>query len=429
MGAKYVGGVRQTYTPDESGNESDESVNPEKMLQKGWTLQIHQPQRFNDNLWRLCASLEGSLGCLVGCNQYVTPPGKQGLAPHYDDVEIFVLQVQGEKIWKLYEKKEYMLANAPSGDLLETSLGAPPSMEVTLRPGDCLYMPRGTVHHATASSQSSHLTISTYQRWTVLDIAHQVLGAALELPASQLTLPLPLKRSLEPRLLSTLSIDTKLKSLTSSIATALTDFARHIEKNKVVEGVWDVLIEDFMAHRLPPHPDQLPLPSTVSITDVPCFGIDDVLVARAPLFFLVMPPDKSTGTEPICRVLSCLENCRETHMLQSTEYDLAQDSQDSQDEEEDDDDGERMMGRRNVLVTRYFGAIEQLFIRQEHVRIGDLDVSIPDGKPTKGERISQAHITQRQLQLARELWEFGAVVHRAATKQTTQGSHKKSRLK
>jgi hypothetical protein len=424
VGAKYVGGVRHTYDDSYHGSEL---VNPEKMLQEGWTLQIHQPQRFNDNLWRLCASLEGSLGCLVGCNQYITPPGKQGLAPHYDDVEIFVLQVQGEKLWKLYEKKEFMLANAPSGDLLETSLGAPPSMEVTLRPGDCLYMPRGTVHHATASSQSSHLTISTYQRWTVLDIAHQVLGAALELPATQLTLPRPLKRSLEPRLLSTLSIDSKVKSLTSSIATALTDFARHIEENKVVEGLWDALIEDFMAHRLPPHPGQLPLPSTVSITDVPPFGIDDVLVARAPSFFLVMPPDKSTGTEPICRVLSCLENCRETHMLQSTDYDLAQDShdegeddEDEDEEDEEDDDGEK--GRKNVLVTRYFGAIEQLLIRQEQVRIGDLDVSLPVGKPNKGDT-SQA-IKQRQLQLARELWEFGAVVHHVATKE----SRKKTRL-
>jgi hypothetical protein len=416
VGAKYVGGVRHTFLSD----HGSKLVNPEKMLQKGWTLQIHQPQRFNDDLWRLCASLEGSLGCLVGCNQYITPPGKQGLAPHYDDVEIFVLQVQGEKLWKLYEKKEYMLANAPSGDLLETSLGAPPSMEVTLRPGDCLYMPRGTVHHATASSQSSHLTISTYQRWTVLDIAHQVLGAALELPASQLRLPHPLKRSLEPRLLSTLSINTKVKSLTSSIATSLMDFARHIEENKVVEGLWDALIEDFMAHRLPPHPGQLPLPSTVSITDVPSFDIDDVLLARAPSFFLVMPPDKSTGTEPICRVLSCLENCRETHMLQGTDYDLAQDSQDEEDSQDGEDDGEK--GRKNVLVTRYFGAIEQLLIRQEQVRIGDLDVSLPIGKPNKGDT-SQA-IKQRQLQLARELWEFGAVVHHAATKQ----SRKKTRL-
>lgn len=62
---------------------------------EGCTLQLHQPQRFVDPMWRLMAALEGSLGCLVGCNSYLTPAGTQGLAPHHDDVEIFVCQTKG----------------------------------------------------------------------------------------------------------------------------------------------------------------------------------------------------------------------------------------------------------------------------------------------------------------------------------------------
>jgi hypothetical protein len=64
----------------------------------GCTLQIHQPQRFSDALWRLCAALEAAMGCLVGCNAYVTPGGTQGLAPHHDDVEIFVCQAEGASL-------------------------------------------------------------------------------------------------------------------------------------------------------------------------------------------------------------------------------------------------------------------------------------------------------------------------------------------
>lgn len=41
-------------------------------------MQVHQPQRFSDELWRLLAALEGQLGCLVGCNGYNTPAGTQG---------------------------------------------------------------------------------------------------------------------------------------------------------------------------------------------------------------------------------------------------------------------------------------------------------------------------------------------------------------
>lgn len=58
-------------------------------------VQVHQPQRFNDKLWRICAALESQLGSLVGCNAYITPPGAQGLAPHYDDVELWVCQTSG----------------------------------------------------------------------------------------------------------------------------------------------------------------------------------------------------------------------------------------------------------------------------------------------------------------------------------------------
>lgn len=58
-------------------------------------VQVHQPQRFSDTLWKLCAALEAQLGSLVGCNAYITPANAQGLAPHWDDVSIFVLQTSG----------------------------------------------------------------------------------------------------------------------------------------------------------------------------------------------------------------------------------------------------------------------------------------------------------------------------------------------
>jgi hypothetical protein len=36
---------------------------------------------------------------------YLTPPGTQGFAPHYDDVEVFILQLEGKKRWRLYEPR------------------------------------------------------------------------------------------------------------------------------------------------------------------------------------------------------------------------------------------------------------------------------------------------------------------------------------
>ena len=47
---------------------------------------------FQDELWQLNAALEKEFGCLVGANVYITPAGAQGLAPHYDDIEVSLVQ-------------------------------------------------------------------------------------------------------------------------------------------------------------------------------------------------------------------------------------------------------------------------------------------------------------------------------------------------
>lgn len=114
--------------------------------------------------------------------RYLTPAGSQGLAPHHDDVELWVVQTSGTKKWRLYEPiNGYNLPNAGSGDLEQSVLG-PPVMEVELAVGDCLYMPRGTVHQAEASGgiDSSHLTISTYQRCSYADLATHLLQVSVQ---------------------------------------------------------------------------------------------------------------------------------------------------------------------------------------------------------------------------------------------------------
>ncbi|XP_033123128.1 ribosomal oxygenase 2-like isoform X2 [Anneissia japonica] len=79
-----------------------------------------------DSLWKICSSLECYFQCLVGANVYITPGGSQGLAPHYDDVEVFILQLEGEKHWRLYElPEEERLPRNYSRDLDPASLNTP----------------------------------------------------------------------------------------------------------------------------------------------------------------------------------------------------------------------------------------------------------------------------------------------------------------
>jgi lysine-specific demethylase/histidyl-hydroxylase NO66 len=51
----------------------------------------------------LLSNLEHEFGCMVGSNAYLTPGGalNQGFAPHYDDIEAFILQLEGYKHWRV----------------------------------------------------------------------------------------------------------------------------------------------------------------------------------------------------------------------------------------------------------------------------------------------------------------------------------------
>ena len=74
-----------------------------RLFKAGWSIQWLQPQQESDELAKLVAVLESQLGSLVGVNAYLTPPGVQGLAPHWDDVEVFILQLSGTKSWTLHK--------------------------------------------------------------------------------------------------------------------------------------------------------------------------------------------------------------------------------------------------------------------------------------------------------------------------------------
>jgi len=150
----------------------------------GATCQVLQPQVVTPPLARVLSDLESAFSCLVGCNAYLTPPGTQGLAPHYDSISAFVVQLEGEKRWRLHETPR-QLARFYSPDF-EWDWSQEPSpfplvAEVVLRPGDLLYFPRGVVHHAAAvgDSLSHHITISTHERRTFLDLLEHAVPQAL----------------------------------------------------------------------------------------------------------------------------------------------------------------------------------------------------------------------------------------------------------
>ncbi|KAF4523338.1 hypothetical protein B566_EDAN013523 [Ephemera danica] len=180
----YTNGERKTMNPE--GRASPMEV--WDFYKKGCSVRILNPQTFNVKIWTLNSMLQEYFGCFVGANIYLTPPGTQGFAPHYDDIEAFVLQLEGKKHWRLYSPRceEEQLPRYSSDNLSEEDIGDP-IMDVVLEAGDLLYFPRGTIHQANAlkDSHSLHITISCYQKNTWADLIEMVLPRAIEIATAE----------------------------------------------------------------------------------------------------------------------------------------------------------------------------------------------------------------------------------------------------
>ena len=125
----------------------------------GATLVVQGLHHWWPALAAFCRSLESALGHASQANAYYTPRSAQGLPVHHDTHDVFCLQISGEKRWLVYEP----VWELPLRDQrYEASMGEPgkPVLDVTLAPGDTLYLPRGWLHEAkTSDSDSLHLTI------------------------------------------------------------------------------------------------------------------------------------------------------------------------------------------------------------------------------------------------------------------------------
>jgi hypothetical protein len=95
----------------------------------------------------------------VQANAYATPRDAQGLGVHHDTHDVVCLQVAGEKRWLVYPP----VFDLPLPDQhYRSEMGEPgePILDLVLRPGDTLYLPRGWLHEArTSGTDSLHLTI------------------------------------------------------------------------------------------------------------------------------------------------------------------------------------------------------------------------------------------------------------------------------
>jgi lysine-specific demethylase/histidyl-hydroxylase NO66 len=115
------------------------------------SVRVLRPQEYNQDLSLMLSILDEFFHCNSGVNSYYTPPGAQGFAPHWDDVDTFIMQTEGSKRWRVYRTPTTdTLPRYSSGDFAQEEIGKP-YLEETIRAGDLLYMPRGWIHQGYTS--------------------------------------------------------------------------------------------------------------------------------------------------------------------------------------------------------------------------------------------------------------------------------------
>lgn len=167
--------------------------------EEGWTLIIDYLQDFCLPVTRLLRGLEADFGCSFDVSAFLTPKNAPGIDPHCDRTDVFILQIEGCKEWRIFGQADKNLS-------IDLNNLAKPTHEISLQPGDVLYLPRGFIHQGETQTRASlSLSIKPVDtlRWVtflkrLLDVASQT---ETDLRRS---VPLHRREEIEPKTLEAL---------------------------------------------------------------------------------------------------------------------------------------------------------------------------------------------------------------------------------
>ena len=144
---------------DVTGNTNRPNVNKvQKLVSKGASIILNDIEKYNSNLLMIADELQKLTQGRCQGNLYFSMASHKAFGPHFDLHDVFAIHFEGEKIWNIYENIEDNPINHPTfrispeervqraGKLID---------QITLKPGDFLYIPRGQYHDALASENGA----------------------------------------------------------------------------------------------------------------------------------------------------------------------------------------------------------------------------------------------------------------------------------
>lgn len=131
----------------------------DRSFMQGATIKVEDFETRHPLMASICRTFEAEFGGDTYAMTFLTPPGRQGFGIHFDPVSSFIVQLSGEKHWKVYPEWVPFPTKTMNRPLAGLAM-SDPVLDITLKPGDLLYIPAGYPHEAVCTDQHSlHMTI------------------------------------------------------------------------------------------------------------------------------------------------------------------------------------------------------------------------------------------------------------------------------
>ncbi len=146
-------------------------VNPAKLkalTALGASIVANHLHRVCPEVGAVAAMLEREFAARAFANVYCSFRGVQAFQTHFDLHDVFAVQAEGEKTWRVYESRADTPVNpVPPGDEWEkwlTESRGKLLFEAHMKPGDILYLPRGQYHDALTGAEARCTCLSASRR-------------------------------------------------------------------------------------------------------------------------------------------------------------------------------------------------------------------------------------------------------------------------
>lgn len=129
------------------------------LLRDGASLVIDGVDEMSPSVREFCDLIGRDLGCHLSVNSYATWRDVPGFGAHWDDHDLFIVQIAGKKNWRVYGTTRLYPLHRDTAKTPAPEDPDHPDWEVDISPGDVIYLPRGHWHDARGLNEATlHLT-------------------------------------------------------------------------------------------------------------------------------------------------------------------------------------------------------------------------------------------------------------------------------